>query len=223
MKSENSLVTLHQRTEYEYFPKWRSVYKKEKRISFAISLIEKGAGLVLDAGCRWGDVTNEIHKNNVNVIGVDFVPKFIDMAKKLHKDINFYVGDLLNLKFEDNTFDVVFIGEVIEHIPNQNKAIQEAYRVLKPKGKLILTTPNIASLRCRIKLLLGKQIDTDEVHFKLLTKKELVNLLERNNFKIELIKGDGIKISKIRLPCFYQNFADIFIVKATKKNRKLLQ
>lgn len=47
-----------------------------------------------------------------------------------------------NLVFKDNTFDAVLMIEVLEHIPDDKKAIKEAYRVLKPSGKLIITAPN---------------------------------------------------------------------------------
>jgi ADP-heptose:LPS heptosyltransferase/2-polyprenyl-3-methyl-5-hydroxy-6-metoxy-1,4-benzoquinol methylase len=45
------------------------------------------------------------------------------------------------LPFKDQTFDVVILAEILEHIPNMSMAIQEAERVLKPYGKLILTVP----------------------------------------------------------------------------------
>jgi len=210
------LIEIHRKEELEYLPTWKKVWRKEKRIPLSISLINN-KGKILDIGCRWGDVTNEIYKKNKNIIGIEFVSKFVKMARKKYPHIKFKVGDAQKIPFDNNSFNTIFIGEVIEHLINQEKAIKEIHRVLKPHGELILSTPNIASLRCRIKLLLGKFIDDDKGHINLLTKKQLINLLESNGFKIVFLKGDNIRLSHLKLPCFYQNFADIFIVKAIKE------
>jgi len=50
-------------------------------------------------------------------------------------------ADICNLPFEDNSYDVIFCNHVLEHIPNDNKAMQELLRVLKPKGMAILQIP----------------------------------------------------------------------------------
>lgn len=51
------------------------------------------------------------------------------------------VGDALDLPYEDNTFDVVLISEVLEHVPNDTQAIAEFVRVLKPGGVAAVTVP----------------------------------------------------------------------------------
>jgi predicted SAM-dependent methyltransferase len=50
-------------------------------------------------------------------------------------------ADICNLPFEDNEFDVILCNHVLEHIPNDTKAMQELFRVLKPKGMAILQIP----------------------------------------------------------------------------------
>ncbi len=50
-------------------------------------------------------------------------------------------ADICNLPFSDNEFDVIFCNHVLEHIPDDTKAMQELYRVLKPKGMAILQIP----------------------------------------------------------------------------------
>ena len=50
-------------------------------------------------------------------------------------------ADICNLPFEDNTYDVILCNHVLEHIPDDTKAMQELYRVLKPKGMAILQIP----------------------------------------------------------------------------------
>ncbi len=50
-------------------------------------------------------------------------------------------ADICNLPFEDNTYDIIFCNHVLEHIPNDSKAMQELYRILKPNGMAILQIP----------------------------------------------------------------------------------
>jgi len=50
-------------------------------------------------------------------------------------------ADICNLPFEDNQYDVLFCNHVLEHIPDDTKAMQELYRVLKPGGMAILQIP----------------------------------------------------------------------------------
>ena len=50
-------------------------------------------------------------------------------------------ADICNLPFEDNYYDIIFCNHVLEHIPNDTKAMQELYRVLKPGGMAILQIP----------------------------------------------------------------------------------
>jgi len=55
-------------------------------------------------------------------------------------------ADILNLPFDDNSFDVIFCNHVLEHIENDNKAMEELYRVLKPTGMGIFQIPQDLSL-----------------------------------------------------------------------------
>lgn len=50
-------------------------------------------------------------------------------------------ADICNLPFDNNAFDIIFCNHVLEHIPDDTKAMQELYRVLKPKGMAILQIP----------------------------------------------------------------------------------
>jgi len=97
------------------------------------------------------------------------------------------LGDRLPL--DDESFDVAIILAVIEHFPGSpKKVLEEAKRVLKPGGILVIEVPNVAALRNRLKLLLGKSIhfaiedwyesDPFHGHFRELTKAELQKHVE---------------------------------------------
>lgn len=65
------------------------------------------------------------------------------------------IGDAHLIPFKDNSVDVVFAGEIIEHLFNPLKFVLEARRVLKPQGVFIITTPNLASLFNRLLIVFG--------------------------------------------------------------------
>jgi ubiquinone/menaquinone biosynthesis C-methylase UbiE len=99
---------------------------------------------VLDAGCGAGSITRAIAQDNPNgtAIGVDLDPKFIDYAKRKTasegiENIDFKVGDVLNLPFEDDHFDVVWSKHLLQWVGERQQAIKEFKRVLKPNGRLI--------------------------------------------------------------------------------------
>lgn len=78
------------------------------------------------------------------VIGVDNSSEVIDFARCKYErsGLEFKVGDVLNIDFPDSYFDAVVSFETIEHVNNQEKALSEIQRVLKPNGLLIISSPN---------------------------------------------------------------------------------
>ncbi len=102
---------------------------------------------VLEIGCGFGWFLYNILKYNPKSFsGLENSEDKINNLKNFFKDKRclFYVGDALNLPFENNTFDTVCMFDVIEHLPKntENIVFSEIARVLKPKGKLYLSTPN---------------------------------------------------------------------------------
>ncbi|MCX6760759.1 MAG: class I SAM-dependent methyltransferase [Candidatus Nealsonbacteria bacterium] len=97
---------------------------------------------VLDLGCGNGRLYELFKDKIVGYCGIDISEKLIEIAKSRYPRARFRVGDALNLPFSDNLFDNVFGIAVFHHIPSKEfrfKFLNEAKRVLKPKGKLFLT------------------------------------------------------------------------------------
>jgi ubiquinone/menaquinone biosynthesis C-methylase UbiE len=110
----------------------------------------KDDDLVLDVGCANGYSTfRQLKTHKVkSITGVDFAENMVAEAKKTKKDeklgdvINFEVGNILNLMFEDNSFDVVYTTRVVINLPNwqlQTQAIDECLRVAKRGGKVVFS------------------------------------------------------------------------------------
>lgn len=80
-----------------------------------------------------------------NVVGVELNPDAAEFARK-KTGVEVVVADSTALPFENNEFDCVFATDVIEHIENDEAALKELARVLRPGGKLIITVPAFMSL-----------------------------------------------------------------------------
>lgn len=109
----------------------------------------------LDAGCGDGKVAQIMgEKLGISFHGVDISRKGVELAKKL--GVKAQVANLSNkIPFEDNCFDLVISTEVLEHVNDPDTFLKEIYRVLKPNGKLLLTTPNLSSWFNRILFMFG--------------------------------------------------------------------
>ena len=100
---------------------------------------------VLDAACGTGYGTKMLKISGANhIIGVDISKTCLENAKKTYQEeaLEFVQGDIHNLSFENNYFDVVISFETIEHISDGSKWIDESARVLKDDGLFIVSTPN---------------------------------------------------------------------------------
>ncbi len=114
---------------------------------------------VLDLCCGTGQMINYECKavgKNATVIGVDFSQEMLNVGaerlNRLVKDYKFELvkGSILELPFEENTFDCITIAFGLRNIPDKNKALSEMYRVLKPGGRVVcleLSKPNIPILK----------------------------------------------------------------------------
>jgi len=95
---------------------------------------------VLDIGCGEG-LLGFLLKGKY-VIGIDACESIIVLGKSRPAHIaDLRVMDAENLTFENGEFDTVVLGQVLEHVVDVDKTIQEALRVLKPGGRLIVNVP----------------------------------------------------------------------------------
>lgn len=96
---------------------------------------------LLDAGCGTGWFSKAASDRGALVTSMDLGENLLsEVAKKCETER--VAGSILEMPFKKNTFDLIVCSEVIEHVPDPEKAITELYRVLKPGGTLVLTTPN---------------------------------------------------------------------------------
>ena len=102
---------------------------------------------VLDVGCGIGGTSRYIAKRfpDASVTGISISPEQIKRATDLAAERNvpnakFELCDALNMKYPDNSFDLVWACESGEHMPDKEKYVQEMARVLKPGGRMVIAT-----------------------------------------------------------------------------------
>jgi len=129
---------------------------QESRLKKCIKLISAlPVGSMLDIGCTKGDWGLFWQSQGWSVSGIDVNPQNIAASKSAGLDAVLCDCNSEKLPFEDQSFTLIFAGEVIEHLVDTDRFIAEIYRCLVPGGTAIITTPNLASFENRIRLLFG--------------------------------------------------------------------
>ena len=128
----------------------------DKILKSALSLLKKKkpnlTGNYLDIGSGTGELIQLVRDQfNIETYAVDYTKSLIKIP-----DQKVDVVDLndCSLPYDDNFFDAITFTEVIEHLENHRKILEEINRVLKPGGCLVITTPNILNMKSRIRFLL---------------------------------------------------------------------
>jgi ubiquinone/menaquinone biosynthesis C-methylase UbiE len=90
-----------------------------------------GAKKILDAGCGEGFVVSYLLQGNdrLAITGIDCSPQAIEMARQMVPGVLFNVGDLREMPYGDDSFDMVMCLEVLEHLPDPHKGLCELRRV----------------------------------------------------------------------------------------------
>jgi SAM-dependent methyltransferase len=174
---------------------------------------------ILDVGCRDGNFTMLLKEacKAREVYGIEISEKGVEMArnngvKAFQLDI-----DEEDFPFEDNYFDAIFAGEVIEHLFDPDHFLEEVHRALKLGGIFVLSTPNLAAIHNRVALLFGYQPfpigvsvrmnigrlyepDPERVqsldHIRVFTLRSLKDLLKIHGYKILMVKGSCALLPK---------------------------
>jgi SAM-dependent methyltransferase len=125
-----------------------NIYQYTKR--YLDTLGSLSGKLVVDIPAGSGHISQEFARRGARVIALDLYPEQISVkdVEKLHADMN------ERLPLENDVADIVLCQEGIEHIHNQFDLLKEFNRVLKPGGKLIITTPSLSHIRARLSMML---------------------------------------------------------------------
>jgi 2-polyprenyl-3-methyl-5-hydroxy-6-metoxy-1,4-benzoquinol methylase len=164
--------------------------KKRKQFEEYIKLIErcKKPGFLLDVGCSSGLFLELARSFSWKCYGVDVNKDTAAIAKQ--KGFNIVIGNLLSTNFPHETFDVITLWEVLEHVKDPTSTLRHARNLLKNDGYLFISTPNISGFEPKVNYyLMGKTINfwrhPEPPHhlyqFSVLT---IQKLLQKTGFKV---------------------------------------
>lgn len=138
-----------------------AVAERTKGKQIALGLVPPGAGRrALDVGAREGHQTRWLRTRGYDVTSIDLTSSFEGC---LAVDVN------EGLPFEDDSFDLLWCSEVLEHLKEPARAFDEFRRVVRPGGEIVLTTPNSYAWLFRFLALFGLTPERiqrpDHLHF----------------------------------------------------------
>ncbi len=149
-------------------------------------------GHILEIGCSGGYLAERMVAAGSTVTGVELDPLAAERAREFCDQV--IVGDTeaMELPFEPASFDAVVCGDLIEHLRDPGALLARVRPLLKPGGRLVLTTPNVANWTIRLQLLFGRFRYTDRgildrTHLHLFTRATLAECLARAGYELEVL------------------------------------
>jgi len=170
---------------------------RETRIKKCIKIIRNlNRGCFLDIGCSTGEWGEFWLKDGWDVFGIDIDKMHLNEAESKGVKASYCDLNREKLPFNDNFFDLIFAGEVIEHLIDTDGFLQELHRCLKPGGFILITTPNLVSIENRVRILFGLYplwVDyrlQGSGHVRAYTTTVLKKQLQESGFKVRKTTGN---------------------------------
>jgi 2-polyprenyl-3-methyl-5-hydroxy-6-metoxy-1,4-benzoquinol methylase len=185
------------------------------RYAFAQALLPEPEQnrLLADIGGGAGEFTKIARSLGYETLLVDGNNSSVEKESTLgqssfHVDLNNGLAGLPNQKY-----DVVVCLDVIEHIVPAEQLLEEIYRILKPSGFLIISTPNFGYLVDRLHYLFGDEVREEGYHYRFFTKRKFIEILKNAGFTVDSTNSIGsalginllirlITFGKARIPQF---------------------
>lgn len=100
-------------------------------------------GVAADLGCGKGGYTIELARRFGRVVAIDILPSNIEYARaQLSANVECYCGTLEDTPIESEQIDAAFVIEVLDHVVNVKKSLEEVMRILKPDSNAYISVPN---------------------------------------------------------------------------------
>lgn len=171
----------------------------------AALLKEHAVGRCLDIGFGSGVYTKYLHNLKHKVSGVDNQKKYVQIANKKYKGIDFYQADVEKLPFNDKEFDTVIAFDILEHV-NDKKVITEIFRVA---NRLIFSVPH-KNQEVLLRYGLSHAHYLDQTHLRTYTLLSAKRLFPKDKYNIVQLKNSlplsisGLLIERLSNNSFFK-------------------
>lgn len=172
---------------------------RESRLKKCVKIMKSlPLGRLLDIGCSNGDWACYWDSLGWKCSGVDIDREHVDIARQRGIDAKHCDLNSERLPFEDESFDLIFAGEVIEHLVDTDGFMRELRRCLRPGGAVLITTPNLVSFENRLRILLGiypiwvNYNLAGSGHVRAYTARVLKKQLLEHGFQVVIHKGNWV-------------------------------
>lgn len=183
------LALVEPRVEQSEQP-WRELMARE-RLQDLTRFVS--GGRLLEVGCSTGEMLAAA-SDSFDVFGVEADVASSRVASQ--RGLHCFNGALADAHFACDSFDAAALYHVIEHFPSPRAEMVELQRILKPKGWLVIETPNIANLWFRLLGARWRQFIPDHIFF--FTPQTLTKLCEETGFEVVELRNVG-KLMSLRL------------------------
>lgn len=160
-------------------------FVREQRC-LALEALVKAKGRILDVGCGRGDFPALMAARGWQASGIELDERIITHGRKV-KGVELGYGGIDDVKFPDSSFDAVTFWHVFEHLRAPGRAIDEARRILRPAGVLLVAVPNMGSWQARLSGKHWFHLDPP-YHLYHYSLDNLKHLLEGRGFKVEKVR-----------------------------------
>lgn len=179
--------------EYDDLERFWDSFEQDKLAPYIVEASDKE---VLDAGAGTGRVSLKLHKAGAKVTALDISPEMLGKLQQKEPEIKVVEGDMEEMPFEDEEFDMVFSSLAMVHLKKVDTFLDECYRVVKDGGKVVLV-----NIHYRKSMMLrdgqGRYTIQAYNHFP----RHLTEAAEKLAFGIEhdeiLTEGDDVWVSQV--------------------------
>lgn len=185
----------------------QSILRREPFLRELRSYVRK-VGKILDVGCGWGAFLDAAREFGFEPYGIEITPSAVHYANsRLHIPVD--SRPLEEQAFEKNSFSLVTMNHVLEHLPNTRQVLDKVFSILEPGGVFAGMVPNFQSFCSEMEREHWEWLDPN-FHYVHFTPKTLQAILEQAGFvveKIYTVRGD-YSLNRIK-GCVYQKYGPV--------------
>lgn len=180
-------------------------YYEELRLPM-LSLIKDTPKRVLEIGCASGQTLAYLKERGAELtVGVEYSPEVAERARSRNGVDRVIAGNVetIDLDFEENSFDLILVGHVLEHLVDPWTVLRRLRALLKPQGRLVGALPNVRHYSVVLPLFFSgkwhyeKSGIMDWTHLRFFTRQSAIDLLTTSGLRVETIQPDAGRRSRM--------------------------